>query len=220
MASSERRRLPFSARDLTAKRTQIQREARTQTAYHPNYDHIKIKRARHQSSHDFADFMRDARSQIATLASKPQGASLLNQIEHNARTRAADNRALAPDSWRRKPSLDLHVYDSVAMGDGGGVQRPVGPRGSEHSPTRGSASDILIRRVGANFGRDRPYMPTFVSTGHEMVHALRAQKGIQSRSRMEEELETVGGIFRTPSPQGVTENSIRREHGLPKRNRY
>lgn len=71
--------------------------------------------------------------------------------------------------------------------------------------------------------RGRPSMDSnsnlgFITLAHELVHACRRLKGNATNSRMTEEKRAVGiGRF---SDAEVSENAIRREHGLPIRQRY
>jgi hypothetical protein len=59
--------------------------------------------------------------------------------------------------------------------------------------------------------------PAFIGLAHELVHARRNLLGIASRDDRMEEEHTVGLNL---TGDGVTENAIRAEHGVPARARY
>lgn len=76
---------------------------------------------------------------------------------------------------------------------------------------------IDVSTRGRSYERDNSNYG-FISLAHELVHAYRKVKGNATGSTICEEKRAVGlGQF---SGSSFSENAIRREHGLPIRNRY
>ncbi|KGI78844.1 hypothetical protein LF63_0102610 [Oleiagrimonas soli] len=186
------------------------------------YDHLSLMRKRGQSNHGFTDFMVDTRRALHTLDSQPQGKSLLTQLN------AGENRSL----------IDFH--STVMIGDArmreekkGNTAKPQGFLGFRERPLKheslgfGEASTV---HYNPDIKRSDDARPAFIGLGHELVHALRNQKGlavdtnnldhIPKRKQLMtqiEEFETVGLL---KAPQGITENSLRKEHGIAPRTQY
>jgi hypothetical protein len=63
--------------------------------------------------------------------------------------------------------------------------------------------------------------PPFIGLAHELIHAWHNALGTMKNGYDDEESFTVGlGAYMNPGANGITENMIRLEHGVPIRHRY
>lgn len=106
-----------------------------------------------------------------------------------------------------------------------------------------SNPNTLVTHTGLHADATLETIPAHITMGHELIHALRhldrtslrneyglglnTTRGMVIRSLVPlEELHTIGLVyqclvtFRWRDPTGITENALRREHGLPMRLRW
>jgi hypothetical protein len=159
-------------------------------------------------------FQAIARDALKAIASKPVGRRLLMDI---------DQTPLPPRS-RFKIRICCPAVIRAAPGDV--VDATPGSkavRGNELAAVagtgrnRGPGAGTAIRWNPNNINTPDGSRPSFIGLAHELIHARRNLLGIASASTREEEEYTVGFRY---NGDGINENAIRAEHGVPLRATY
>ncbi len=196
----------------------------------PRYHTIQAQRVVGMQGHEFTDFARKVRTDVAKLDSGHTGSQMLQDVHQRTDGRRMVNQIRMNLGGAPLPDLGVNIVDSARTGMGPMAEIHSNPHaylnhsqgyayGSRGSGTTIHTSQNQIPSIGVN-----PPIPSFVTLGHEMVHANRAQMGIMRAPNImdpvpfrQEEIRTVG---LTPYLQSASENSIRYEHGLPPRPTY
>ncbi|RAP58326.1 hypothetical protein BTJ49_05055 [Oleiagrimonas sp. MCCC 1A03011] len=212
-------RAKITGQELTGQKSQLRKVGLMPAM--SGYDHLSLQRKRGQSSHGFTDFMVDTRRALHTLDSQPQGKSLLSQLNNGP-----------------SPSMvDFHstvmIADARTRDDQGNTAKPQGMLAFRDKPLKHDSpgfGEATTVHYNPDIKKSDGSRPAFIGLGHELVHALRNQTGMAvdtnaldhmpKRKLLHtqiEEFETVGLL---KAPQGITENSLRKEHGIAPRTEY
>jgi hypothetical protein len=167
-----------------------------------NYPGIRILDGGGASS-----FALSCKEALNKIVGKPLGRRLLLEISQHAPTFNA---------W----GGGIKIYRSeLAVELGGSKAAPVSEDLAK-APGRGSASGVSWNSNVCVIPGQGP-RPPFIGLAHELIHAWHNALGTKKADYDDEESFTVGlGAYMMPGPNGITENMIRLEHGVPIRHKY
>jgi hypothetical protein len=154
-----------------------------------------------------------AQEAIAVIACKPVGQRLLADI-HDAPMPSGSTfkvQVLCPKAITATDGpVDFSPGSKAVRGN---EDRAVSQFG--HPPSQGTGTAVLWNPNVINTPDGA--RPSFIALAHELIHARRNLLGIARRDAQEEEEYTVGFNLQG---DGVNENAIRAEHGIPLRATY
>jgi hypothetical protein len=191
-----------------------------------------IIRTRPGDSKAFARQVGDALNEIA---SKPAGAQLLQEIgAHQGNDSFGYKVAITPQASEKRQTL----FRRPRTYTGGNVTKS-GSDAKASTPGEGASSAIKWNPQQAVTPDGK--RPPFIGLAHELIHAhnnLKGESSLISKSsrpdgvaqgttsapvnpKIEDENKVVGlGQYADAAAYPMTENTIRQEHGLPRRERY
>lgn len=154
-----------------------------------------------------SSFLLSCREALGKIVSKTLGQRLLQEISQNAPVFAA---------WGGR----IKIYRAQLPIESGGSKATAVSENNAKAAGVGTSSGVSWNSNVYAIPGQGP-RPPFIGLAHELIHAWHNAMGTKKGDYDEEENFTVGlGQYMVPGPNGITENMIRLEHGVPIRHRY
>jgi len=172
-----------------------------------DYDVVNFPGIRISDQDGASSFAPSRREALDKIVSQPLGRRLLLEISQNAP---------AFDQW----GGSIKIYRAELPIDKGGSKAAPVSEANAKAAGIGSASGVSWNSNVYVVPGQGP-RPPFIGLSHELIHAWHNALGTKKADYDDEEAFTVGlGPYMLPVPNGITENMIRLEHGIPIRHKY